>query len=69
VAGPRATGLMAAMTSAFALGQIVGPIIASRLHGADGSFSAVLLVACGALVAGAWGLLTPPVSHGERHGV
>jgi predicted MFS family arabinose efflux permease len=56
VARPRATALMAAMTSAFALGQIVGPILASGLHGADGNFSAALLVACSALLVSAWGL-------------
>jgi predicted DNA-binding ribbon-helix-helix protein len=47
---------MAAMTSAFALGQIVGPILASATHGRDGNFSAALLVACGALLVSAWGL-------------
>jgi predicted MFS family arabinose efflux permease len=59
VAGPRASALMAAMTSAFALGQIVGPILASGLQGADGNFSAALLVACGALLVSAWGLVAP----------
>jgi predicted MFS family arabinose efflux permease len=65
VAGARATALMAAMTSAFALGQIVGPIGASYLHGADGNFSAALLVACAALLASAWalGTLGPSVSR------
>ena len=56
VAGERATALMAAMTSAFALGQIVGPILASATHGRDGNFSAALLVACGTLLISAWGL-------------
>ena len=56
VAGARATALMAAMTSAFALGQIVGPISASHLHGVGGDFSAALLVACGALAASALAL-------------
>ena len=65
VAGPRATALMAAMTSAFALGQIVGPMLASALHGPDGNFSAALLVACGALLVSAWGLLLP---WGTRRG-
>jgi predicted MFS family arabinose efflux permease len=50
VAGAAATGLMAAMTSAFALGQVAGPLSASYLHGADGNFSTALLVACAALV-------------------
>jgi predicted MFS family arabinose efflux permease len=66
VAGSRATALMAAMTSAFALGQIVGPMLASALHGTDGTFSAVLLVACGALLVSAWGLLLP--TWGTRRG-
>ena len=65
VAGPRATALMAAMTSAFALGQIVGPMLASAVHGPDGNFSAALLVACGALLVSAWGLLLP---WGTRRG-
>jgi predicted MFS family arabinose efflux permease len=56
VAGSRATTLMAAMTAAFALGQIAGPLGASALHGPGGDFSAALLVACGALVASAWWL-------------
>jgi len=67
VAGSRATALMAAMTSAFALGQIVGPMLASALHGTDGSFSAVLLLACGALLVSAWGLLLP-FPWGTRRG-
>ena len=65
VAGPRATALMAAMTSAFALGQIVGPMLAGALHGTDGSFYASLLVACGALLISAWGLL---LEWGTRRG-
>jgi predicted MFS family arabinose efflux permease len=65
VAGPRATALMAAMTSAFALGQIVGPMLAGALHGTDGSFSGVLLAACGALLISAWGLRLP---WGTRRG-
>ena len=56
VAGERATGLMAAMTSAFALGQIAGPISVSFIHGAGGDFSAALLVACVALVTSAYAL-------------
>ena len=67
VAGQAATGLMAAMTSAFALGQIVGPLAASYLHGADGNFSAALLVACGALVISAAALAS--VSHPGQRGV
>jgi MFS family permease len=44
--------LMAAMTAAFAAGQIAGPLVVSLLVGAGG-FSAALLIACAALVAGA----------------
>jgi predicted MFS family arabinose efflux permease len=66
VAGARATALMATMTSAFALGQIAGPISASYLHGAGGNFSPALLVASGALVASAWALGLP--RWGTRRG-
>jgi len=67
VGGAAATGLMAAMTSAFALGQIAGPLAANYLHGADGNFSAALLVACGALVISAAVLAS--VSRPGRPGV
>jgi predicted MFS family arabinose efflux permease len=67
VGGPAATGLMAAMTSAFALGQIVGPLGAGYLHGADGNFSAALLVACAALVISA--ALLASVSRPRQPGV
>ena len=53
VAGPRATGLMATMTSAFALGQIIGPVSVSYLVGAGADFSRPLLGACLLLVASA----------------
>ncbi len=43
VGGPNATGLIAAMTAAFAIGQIVGPLSASYLE-RGGSFSAALLL-------------------------
>jgi predicted MFS family arabinose efflux permease len=67
VAGAAATGLMAAMTSAFALGQVAGPLSASYLHGADGNFSAALLVACAALVISA--ALLASLSRPRRRGV
>jgi predicted MFS family arabinose efflux permease len=50
VAGDQAPRLMAAMTAAFALGQIAGPPSVSLFAG---GFSGALLVACGALLAGA----------------
>jgi MFS family permease len=56
VGGARATGLMAAMTSAFALGQIAGPISVSLVVGAGGHFSAALVIACVALVVSAYAL-------------
>lgn len=56
VAGPRASGLMAGMTSAFGIGQIVGPLLVSFTVGADADFGRPLLVACLLLVASAYGL-------------
>jgi len=56
VAGARATGLMAAMTAAFALGQIAGPISVSLVVGAGGSVSAALMIASVFLVVSAYAL-------------
>jgi len=56
VGGMHATGLMAALTSAFALGQIAGPISVSLVVGAGGNFSAALVIACVALVVSAYAL-------------
>ena len=56
VAGTHATGLMAAMTSAFALGQIAGPISVTFVVGAGGGFSAALIIACVILVVSAYAL-------------
>ncbi len=53
VAGAQAPRLMAAMTAAFALGQIVGPLAVTFLVGADGGFTGALLFASAMLVAGA----------------
>jgi predicted MFS family arabinose efflux permease len=39
VGGPHATRMIAAMASAFAIGQIVGPIAVSATLGGDGTFS------------------------------
>ncbi len=50
VAGPQATGLMAAMTAAFALGQILGPLSVSYAIKAGASMSAALLLACALLL-------------------
>ena len=55
-AGVRATPLMAAMTSAFALGQIAGPISVSLVVGAGGGVSAALVIACVVLIVSAYAL-------------
>jgi len=44
LAGPRARALMAAMTSAFALGQILGPVIVSLLVQSTGGFAPALIL-------------------------
>ncbi|MND09866.1 hypothetical protein D3C83_335190 [compost metagenome] len=44
---------MAAMTAAFAAGQIAGPLSVSLVVGLGGGFSAALLIACATLIAGA----------------
>jgi MFS family permease len=54
VAGARAGGLMAAMTSAFAAGQIAGPLLAGWLSRFEGGFSAALAIAALPLFAAAW---------------
>lgn len=56
VGGMHATGLMAAATSAFALGQIAGPISVSLVVGAGGNFAAALAIACAALIVSAYAL-------------
>lgn len=53
VAPGNAAALMAAMTSAFALGQIAGPLLVSLLAGSGSAVAAALLAACAALLAGA----------------
>lgn len=59
IAGTQAPRLMASMTAAFAAGQIIGPLSVSFVISAGGGFSAALLVACAALVAGALLLIKP----------
>ena len=56
VAGPDAARLMAAMTAAFALGQIAGPVVVSRMIGAGGNFAVPLLTAGALLAASAYAL-------------
>ena len=49
VAGPDATGLMATMTTAFAVGQILGPIVVSSTVAGGGHFATPLLISAGVL--------------------
>ncbi len=49
VAGPDATGLMATMTTAFAVGQIIGPIVVSSTVAGGGHFATPLLISAGVL--------------------
>lgn len=49
VAGAQARALMAAMTSAFAVGQVVGPVSVSALTAATGGFAPALVVAASLL--------------------
>jgi len=54
LAGPAAGRLMAAMTAAFGLGQLVGPLSVSAATGASGNALAVpSWIAAAVLVAGA----------------
>jgi hypothetical protein len=57
VGGARATGLMAAATSAFALGQIAGPMTVSVLVGTGSDVSAALVIAGVALLVSAYALI------------
>jgi len=62
VAGERARALIAAMTSAFAVGQIVGPLAVSALVRAWGGFGGALILASALLVVSAIALLrSPPI--------
>ena len=57
VAGPRARALIAAMTAAFALGQIAGPLAAAYGVRATGGFAAALVLAATLLAVSAAALL------------
>jgi predicted MFS family arabinose efflux permease len=58
VAGPHARALIAAMTSAFALGQIFGPLLAGYWVKATGGFAGALVIAATLLAVSA-AALTP----------
>lgn len=63
VAGAEATVLIAAMTSSFAAGQIIGPLTVSAGLGGNGSFSLALLVAAATLAASALLLIADRTPH------
>jgi predicted MFS family arabinose efflux permease len=65
VAGARAGVLMAAMTSAFAAGQIAGPLLLGWLSRFEGGFTAALAIAAVPLFAAAWILLSTSGSSGS----
>ena len=58
--------LMAAMTAAFAAGQIVGPLSVSFLVGTGGGFAGALLCASAVLIAGAVLLLGSSLPTSSR---
>jgi len=65
--GERATALMAAMTAAFALGQVAGPLVVGVLPGPG--LDEALVVASVVLLAGAWALHDDRSAiRGDRHG-
>lgn len=60
VAGPHAIALVSALTAAFAIGQILGPMSVSLLIYLGGSLASALLIASGVLMAGAYVLYRSP---------
>jgi predicted MFS family arabinose efflux permease len=60
VAGSAAAGLIAAMTAAFAAGQIAGPLSVAWLFSGHSGFSVALLVAAASLALGALMLVGRP---------
>jgi MFS family permease len=67
VAGPHATRLMAAMTAAFAAGQIAGPLLVATAVGPNRDFSWPLSIACLLLLVSA-GALARRVGPGRGAG-
>ena len=66
LAPAHAGKLIAAMTSSFALGQIVGPIVAAHLVAWRGNFNMPLLLAAAALLAAAVLLPKSKPARAER---
>jgi predicted MFS family arabinose efflux permease len=63
LAGENASMLMGALTSAYGVGQIIGPPFAGQLVQQWGSFAPSLLVAAASLLAAAAVLYPKPLSH------
>jgi MFS family permease len=59
VAGPAARVLLAAMTAAFAVSQVAGPLVVSLLARHPNGFSVALLIAFATLAASVAGLMLP----------
>ena len=68
VAGERARTLIAAMTSAFALGQIIGPLCVAYLAQATGGFSGALIFASALLALSALALMRGGPERASRNG-
>jgi predicted MFS family arabinose efflux permease len=62
IAGPHAVGLLSALTAAFAIGQLLGPMSVSLLISLGGGLASALLIASGVLAAGAYVLYRSPRS-------
>jgi hypothetical protein len=56
IAGVQPVGLLSAMTAAFAIGQLLGPLSARALLDTGGGLASPLLIASGVLAAGAYAL-------------
>jgi len=63
LAGPHASSLMAAMTSAFAVGQIAGPLTVSILAAGRGGYAPALLLASALLAVAAFFLSRTSAAH------
>ena len=59
IAGASASVLVAAMTAAFAAGQIIGPLLVSGFVAQGNGFAEALLLGCGVLLASVAGLAYP----------
>ena len=60
LAGAQAVGLLSAMTAAFALGQMLGPLSVSLVFALGGGLDAALLLGASVLIAGGCALLIEP---------